>query len=123
MVVEDDTIIAEFIARGLREAGFVVDHAADGAAGLTAAVTQSYDIAIVDVMLPKRNGLLLPAGSYRLEFPLRRGERLAQQLDPVDVGEGDIRTEVDLVLEGAAAAKPISGSALSQNPGLVSGLD
>jgi two-component system OmpR family response regulator len=59
LLVEDDATIAEFVARGLREAGFAVDHAADGETGLTAATGQSYDVAIVDVMLPKRDGLSL----------------------------------------------------------------
>ena len=59
LLVEDDATIAEFVVRGLREAGLVVDHAADGEAGLTAATTQPYDVAIVDLMLPKRDGLSL----------------------------------------------------------------
>ena len=65
LLVEDDTTIAEFVVRGLREAGFVVDHAADGEAGLTAAATQPYDVAIVDLMLPKRDGLSLIEGLRR----------------------------------------------------------
>ena len=59
LLVEDDPTIADFVARGLREAGFAVDHAADGEAGLAAALEQPYDVAIVDVMLPKRDGLSL----------------------------------------------------------------
>jgi heavy metal response regulator len=59
LVVEDDGSIAEFVVRGLREAGFAVDRAADGDEGLTAAARQPYDVAIVDVMLPKRDGLSL----------------------------------------------------------------
>lgn len=57
LLIEDDDTIAEFVARGLREAGFAVDRASDGAAGLQAAVDQAYDVAVVDVMLPKRDGL------------------------------------------------------------------
>ena len=57
LLVEDDATIAEFVARGLREAAFAVDRAADGDAGLTAALHNSYDVAIVDLMLPKRAGL------------------------------------------------------------------
>ena len=57
--MEDDATIAEFVVRGLREAGYAVDHRADGAAGLEAAVAAPYDVAIVDVMLPKRDGLSL----------------------------------------------------------------
>ena len=59
LLVEDDATIADFVVRGLREAGFVVDHLADGEAGLTAATQQPYDVAIVDLMLPKRDGLSL----------------------------------------------------------------
>jgi two-component system, OmpR family, response regulator len=59
LLVEDDATIAEFVARGLREAGFAVDHAPDGEAGLTAAIAQPYDVAIVDLMLPRRDGLSL----------------------------------------------------------------
>jgi two-component system OmpR family response regulator len=57
LLVEDDATIAEFVVRGLREAGFAVDHEADGDAGLAAATGSPYDVAIVDLMLPKRDGL------------------------------------------------------------------
>ena len=59
LVVEDDATIAEFVARGLREAGFAVDCAGDGDAALDLAKQQPYDVAIVDVMLPRRDGLSL----------------------------------------------------------------
>jgi two-component system OmpR family response regulator len=45
------------VARGLREAGFAVDHAPDGEQGVHLATTSSYDVAIVDLMLPKMDGL------------------------------------------------------------------
>src|SRR3989442_6295774 len=59
LLVEDDASIADFVVRGLKEAGFAVDHAADGEAGLKAAIHQPYDVAIVDLMLPGRDGLSL----------------------------------------------------------------
>jgi two-component system OmpR family response regulator len=59
LLVEDDATIADFVTRGLREAGFAVDRAADGDEGLRAALGTSYDVAIVDVMLPRRDGLSL----------------------------------------------------------------
>ena len=59
LLVEDDDTIAKFVERGLREAGFAVDWFADGEAGFQAAIAQSYDVAVVDLMLPKRDGLSL----------------------------------------------------------------
>jgi two-component system OmpR family response regulator len=57
LIIEDDPTIAEFVARGLREAGFAVDIAADGETGLALAAGEPYDVAIIDLMLPKRDGL------------------------------------------------------------------
>ena len=57
LIIEDDRAIADFVARGLREAGFAVDVAADGEEGLAAALQQNPDVAIVDLMLPRRDGL------------------------------------------------------------------
>jgi two-component system, OmpR family, response regulator len=59
LLVEDDDTIAGFVERGLREAGWAVDRFADGDSGLDAAVTNPYDVAVVDLMLPKRDGLSL----------------------------------------------------------------
>lgn len=57
LVVEDDRDIAAFICAGLRQAGFAVDCASDGEEGLHLALTEPYDAAVVDLMLPKRDGL------------------------------------------------------------------
>src|SRR3979411_2725850 len=57
LVVEHDTQIASFVQNGLRQAGFAVDHAANGADGLHLALTVPYDAAVVDIMLPIRDGL------------------------------------------------------------------
>jgi len=57
LLVEDDLKIAYFIIKGLESAGYAVDHAPDGEEGLDLALTQPYDAAIVDIMLPKRDGL------------------------------------------------------------------
>ncbi len=59
LVVEDDAKIAEFVAGGLREAGFVVDIAAAGDTGLDLAMRGGHDVAIVDLMLPHLDGLSL----------------------------------------------------------------
>ncbi len=57
LVVEDDSKIASFIAKGLKQAGYAVDRCADGEEALALAETTSYDAAVVDVMLPKLDGL------------------------------------------------------------------
>lgn len=57
LVVEDDSKIASFIVNGLRQNGFAVDHAADGEEALSLARTVEYDAAVLDLMLPKLDGL------------------------------------------------------------------
>ena len=57
LVVEDDKKIAAFVTRGLKEAGFAIDHADDGEDGLHLALSESYDAAVMDIMLPKLDGL------------------------------------------------------------------
>ena len=59
LIVEDDLTIAGFLMKGFKEAGFAVDHAADGETGLHLATTEPYDVAIVDLMLPRLDGLSL----------------------------------------------------------------
>lgn len=57
LLVEDDAKIVSFVMKGLEAAGFAVDHAADGESGLHLALLQPYDLAIIDLMLPKLDGL------------------------------------------------------------------
>jgi two-component system OmpR family response regulator len=57
LLVEDDLGIASFVVKGLREAGYVVEHVTDGPAGLDALVMEAFDAAIIDIMLPIRDGL------------------------------------------------------------------
>lgn len=57
LIVEDDQIIADFIIKGMKEAGYSIEHAGDGEAGLALAVSGDFDLAIIDVMLPRLDGL------------------------------------------------------------------
>jgi len=57
LVVEDDVDTADFIAKGLREAGFTVEHVADGRDGLYMASSSAFDAIIMDRMLPGMDGL------------------------------------------------------------------
>ncbi|PXF52246.1 MAG: DNA-binding response regulator [Deltaproteobacteria bacterium] len=65
LVVEDDRKIASFIVKGLQQAGFAVDHAENGEEGLDLVLTVPYDAAVVDIMLPRLDGLSLIAEMRR----------------------------------------------------------
>ena len=69
-MVEDDPTLREFLMQGLKEAGYAVDGAEDGEKGLDLALHNPYDAAVMDVMLPLRDGLSL-VGELR-----KRGQRL-----------------------------------------------
>ncbi|MDQ6976397.1 MAG: response regulator transcription factor [Mariprofundaceae bacterium] len=57
LVVEDEERVAHFIQKGLREEGHAVDTAADGEDGGFLAEVNDYDLVILDIMLPKKNGV------------------------------------------------------------------
>ncbi len=57
LLIEDDLKIASFILKGMKEAGFAIDHAVDGEDGFHMAVTEPYDAMVIDLMLPKLDGL------------------------------------------------------------------
>lgn len=56
LLIEDEILLAKTVERGLRAEGFVVDIAGDGELGLEMALDGSYDIILLDIMLPKLNG-------------------------------------------------------------------
>jgi heavy metal response regulator len=57
LLIEDDQKIASFILKGFKESGFAVDHVSNGEDGLHMALTENYDAAIIDIMLPGLDGL------------------------------------------------------------------
>lgn len=59
LVVEDDKKIASFVVKGLKQSGFAVDHCEEGESGLLLARNTPYDAAVIDIMLPKLDGLSL----------------------------------------------------------------
>ncbi len=70
LIVEDDLTISDFICKGFREQGYVVDHVVDGHDALMMAQEQYYDAAVVDLMLPGMDGLQL------IQTLRREGSRL-----------------------------------------------
>jgi heavy metal response regulator len=59
LVIEDERAIAQFIRQGLSEAGYAVDVAGDGQDGLDYALAAQYDVIVLDIMLPRMDGLRL----------------------------------------------------------------
>ena len=59
LVIEDDIEVARYLCKGLKESGYVADHASTGTDGLVMAMGESYDVLVVDRMLPGLDGLVL----------------------------------------------------------------
>ena len=57
LVIEDEPLILSFLSRGLAAEGFVVDGAGDGRGGLTRALRETYDLVVLDLLLPQLDGL------------------------------------------------------------------
>jgi DNA-binding response OmpR family regulator len=71
LLVEDEPKVARFIERGMREEHYAVDVAEDGNAGLSLALLHDYDLVILDVMLPGRNGFEVLAALRAAQRPCR----------------------------------------------------
>ena len=71
LLVEDEPKVARFIERGMREERYAVDVAPDGEAGLALALLHDYDVVILDVMLPLRNGFEVLAALRAARRPCR----------------------------------------------------
>ena len=65
LLVEDDKDLAQFIRKGLKEEQYAVDLATDGEEGLQLASVNPYDLLILDIMLPKLDGLALCRAQHR----------------------------------------------------------
>ena len=94
LVVEDDERMAEFIVRGLKEHGHVVDHAADGKDGLFLAASGTFDAMIVDRMLPSLDGLsivkmLRATGNHTPAIFLTTMGGIDDRVEGLDAGADD----------------------------------
>jgi heavy metal response regulator len=98
LVVEDEKKVASFIQRGLEAEHYCVDVAPDGEAGLTRLFDGNYDLVILDVMLPKRDGLavLREVRTRRLDVPvllLTARDTVADKVAGLDLGADDYLTK------------------------------
>ncbi len=85
LIIEDDRDAAAYLVKAFREAGYAVDHAADGVSGYDLAQEGGYDVAIVDRMLPKMDGLSLIGAlrAQKIETPVLILSALGQVDDRV----------------------------------------
>src|SRR5213082_1817016 len=67
LLIEDEKKTAAYLAKGLGEAGFQVTTASDGESGLDVALARAFDLFIIDIMLPKRDGWSIVATLKRKE--------------------------------------------------------
>jgi DNA-binding response OmpR family regulator len=94
LLVEDYEPLARSVAQGLREAGYAVDRSADGEEGLWYAESNAYDAIVLDVMLPRMDGLTLLRTLREKKNPaavliLTARDRLADRVSGLDAGADD----------------------------------
>jgi len=122
LLVEDEKKISGFVVKGLREQGFVVEHASDGVEGYLFATSQAYDVIVLDIMLPGRDGLSILKGLRKtgnavpVILVTARGE-LDERLEGLNLGADDYLTKPfyldELVARIQALHRRSSGQALS----------
>lgn len=94
LLVEDERKMASFIERGLKEEGYVVDVAYDGEQGWEYASTNDYDAMVLDLMIPKINGLVLcgkirQAGNRTAILMLTARDSVEDKIKGLDQGADD----------------------------------
>src|SRR5437763_1499498 len=98
LVVEDERRLAQVLAEGLREAGYVTDVALDGEEGQALALAGDYDVIILDLMLPRRDGLEI-CGALRRQrvasavLMLTARDTLEDKVRGLDCGADDYLTK------------------------------
>jgi len=98
LLVEDEHSAARMIAKGLRESGYAVDIAENGDDGLEQAVSAQYDVIVLDVMLPRKNGLevcseLRAGGSAVPVLMLTARDSVDARIAGLDCGADDYLTK------------------------------
>jgi len=94
LLVEDEKKIVDFVCGGFREQGFTVDHCADGNDGLAKAAAREYDVVVLDIMLPGRDGLsvlkaLRKAGQATPVLLLTARNELDDRVEGLNLGADD----------------------------------
>lgn len=98
LVIEDEKKIASFLRKGLEAQGFVVEHAANGDDGYARATSEPFDVLVLDIMLPGRDGLsiLRNLRERKIAVPvilLTARSELNERLEGLNLGADDYLTK------------------------------
>ena len=112
LIVEDDELVADALKRGLSAAGFAVDRVASAEQAEAALATEEFDLAVVDIGLPKVDGLTLVrrlrrAGNSLPVLILTARDGLADRVDALDLGADDYLTKPFELPEVAARCRAL----------------
>ncbi len=123
LLVEDEIKIAEFVVRGLSSAGFQVEHVEDGLAAQNALSAQTYDLVVMDVMLPKLDGFevlksLRKAGDATPVIILSAKSDLSDRLHGFEIGADDYLPKPFFVEELVARIKVLNKRRNAEDPAL-----
>lgn len=123
LLIEDDAGVASFVRRGLREAGFVVEWAADGPQGESLAAVEPYDVIVMDLMLPGKDGfaVLSELRKIGIKTPvicLTARDAVDDRVRGLDLGADDYLAKPFSFSELLARIRALlrRGAALTTNP-------
>lgn len=124
LVIEDEIKVARFIEQGLREEGFMVETALDGGAGMPKALNGAFDLLILDVMLPVRDGFsvlreLRAAGVTSRVLMLTARDGVGDRVHGLDLGADDYLVKPFAFAELLARVRALLRRGVSEEPALL----
>ncbi|WP_395741502.1 response regulator [Prosthecobacter sp.] len=128
LVIEDETKVARFIERGLREEGFVVETAGDGDAGLAKAREGAFDLIILDVMLPLKDGFSVLRELRTSGLPVRvlmltARDGVGDRVQGLDLGADDYLVKPFAFAELLARVRALLRRGVAEEPALLHAAD
>lgn len=124
LLVEDDRKIASFVRKGLKEQGMVVDVCADGDEGFSLAAGFPYDVILLDIMLPGRDGLSILRGlrEHKNTVPvilLTARSALSERVEGLNLGADDYVSKPFYLEELLARIKAVTRRARGESLNLM----
>ncbi len=124
LVIEDETKVGSFIKRALEEESYAVDLCEDGAQGLDLALSGSYDLIVIDLMLPSLPGMEILKGLRRekIQTPvliLTAQSQIDQRVTGLDAGADDYLTKPFAIDELLARVRALLRRGTADTPGVL----